>query len=377
MAKVKAKAPDWNGLMYKTVAAVLAAVVGAVATYLAVPPKVKEVEKIVIKTAEGVDYTPTFGWEKDPEVIARNLDAEKTLQFAETPAGKAVQGDADAFLWRAVRKAANKPDDWYPNINQGSVGSCVGAGNKHSVDVLTAVQIINGAPEQWKPVSAEVIYAFSRVEIGGGRISGDGSVGAWAADALRVKGVLPMEVIGGHDLSEYSASRARSWGRTGVPDTLEPTAAQHPVKTTALVRSAEDVKRAILQGYPVPVCSDQGFRMERDANGFCRASGTWYHCMAIIGYRADKKAFFILNSWGDQAHTGPVWPADAPKAGFWVDWPTVDRMARQGDTFALSDAVGFPARKIPLNWLIQARPVRVRDLFARFNDPIPEARLLW
>jgi hypothetical protein len=245
------------------------------------------------------------------------------------------------------------------------------------VDVLTAVQIGAGNAAEWKPVSAEVIYAFSRVEIGGGRISGDGSVGAWAADALRIKGVLPMEQIGNYDLSRYEASRARAWGRSGVPNELEPTAAQHPVKSTALVRSAEEIKRALLQGYTVPVCSDQGFRMERDRDGFCRPQGTWYHCMAIIGYRSDRNAFFILNSWGDEAHTGPVWPADAPKAGFWADWNTVDRMARQGDTFALSDATGFPMRKMPLNWLIQARPARERDLFARFHDPIPEARLSW
>lgn len=50
-------------------------------------------------------------------------------------------------------------------------------------------------------------------------------------------------------------------------------------------------------------------------------------------------------------------------------------MVRQGDSFALSDAVGFPARK-PNDWLIQAEPKRVRDPFAvklgnKIEDALP------
>ena len=69
---------------------------------------------------------------------------------------------------------------------------------------------------------------------------------------------------------------------------------------------------------------------------------------------------FCLNNWGDQAHTGPTFPGDAPVAGFWVDAAVVERMVKQGDSFALSDAVGFPVRK-PNDWLIRANG---RDEFA-------------
>ena len=142
----------------------------------------------------------------------------------------------------------------------------------------------------------------------------------------------------------------------------------HPVKGSALVKSWADVKRAIQQGYPVSVCSNQGFRMERDDTGRCRPQGTWAHCMAIIGVRSGpNEGAFILNSWGDRAHTGPVWPADAPVAGFWADAAVVDRMARQGDSFALSDLVGFPSRKVPLNWFI-VRPT-IADPFAHRGIP--------
>lgn len=365
MAKSKtSESKRWWGLAYKT-AAILAAIgIGFIARWAGVEPK------IVIKTVEvqsETDYTPTMGWHRDDDQISANLDPERTVQFVQTPAGRAVMADdEDVLLYRAVRKAAGLPPDEYPNVNQGSVGSCVGAGNKHCVDALQAVQIGNGARFDWKPVSLEVIYAGSRVEIGGGRIRGDGSVGAWAAKWLKDYGVVPMEQVGEYDLTSYSASRARSWGRTGVPDDLEPAARQHPVKGTALVKSWQDVDRAIRQGYPVSVCSNQGFTMDRDREGFCSRQGTWNHCMAIIGVKGGRRpGGFVLNSWGDKAHTGPRYPDDAPPAGFWADADVIDRMVRQGDSFALSDAVGFPSRKLP-DWFVERRPARNRplDLFA-------------
>ena len=316
-----------------------------------------------------------MGWVHDTDAISDNLDPVKTLQFAATPAGKAaLAGDEDVLLWRAVRKVNARAPPWYPNIDQGSVGDCVGAGTKHAVDALQAVQIASGKRAEWKPVSLEVIYAGSRVEVGGGRIRGDGSVGAWAAKWVSQWGVIPMEKIGDYDLSTYSQSRARSWGRSGVPNDLEPVAREHPVKGAALVTSWQDVDRAVRQGYPVIVCSDQGFRMERDRDGFCSPRGTWPHCMAVIGVRGGRRpGAFILNSWGDKAHTGPTYPDDAPVAGFWADADTISGMVRQGDSFALSDVTGFPSRQLP-DWFVEARPARNRplDLFAQL-----EVSLAW
>ncbi len=340
-------------------------VASALATREGCPRTVEVLRTIEVLVPVLDEFTPTQGWVEEPDEIAANLDPAKTLQFSETPAGKAVMGDEDVYLWRAVRKAAKLDGAAYPNINQGSVGSCVGAGYKHGADAVQATAILRGEAFAWKPVSAEVIYAGSRVEIGGGRISGDGSVGAWAAKWVRDYGLVPMERHGSLDLSAYSAARAREWGRrgAGVPDELEPLAKSHPVKTTALVRTASDVKRALSQGYPVVVCSNQGFTMSRDARGFARPQGTWAHAMCFLGWRNDRAGAFCLNSWGDQAHTGPVWPADMPVAGFWVDEQTVGRMVAQGDSFALSDVSGFPSRNPPLDWFIRAQDrVRVRPM---------------
>lgn len=305
----------------------------------------------------GGEVHPAFGWVDKPDDVKAVVAAAGIPDFADTPAGKAVQGDEDRFLWQAVRKVNDRGPPWYPDVNQQSVGCCVGCGYKHSVDVCQAIQILSGRAAEWKPVAVEVIYGGSRVEVGGGQIGGDGSVGAWAAKWCRDYGVVPMAKYAGADLTEFSPARARQFGSRGVPADIEAEARKFPVKSTALVKTWEDVKRAVAQGYPVAVCSNQGFTMTRDAAGFARPSGQWAHCMAIIGVRGgDRPGAFVLNSWGDQAHTGPVWPADMPVAGFWADAATIDRMVRQGDSFALSDMVGFPSRNPDDWWFIRAEP---------------------
>lgn len=303
------------------------------------------------------------GWHHDPAVAAAAL-ADVDRHFDRTPAGRAALGDEDVFLWNAVRKVANRGPPWYPNINQGPVGCCVGAGWKHAVDVCQASQILSGRRAEWKPVSAEMIYAVSRIDVGRGQIRGDGSVGDWARQAVEKFGVVPMEKVGGTDLTEFSPQRAKDWGSRGAPSDVKAAGRDHLVKASTLVKTWADVKRAIQQGYPIAVCSNQGFVMQRDRNGFARPSGTWAHCMSIHAVRVNPPGAFVLNNWGDDAHTGPVWPPDMPVAGFWADPQTIERMVAMGDSYALSDVAGFPAR-VP-DWFIRVPVIRDRFPGAMF-----------
>jgi len=218
-----------------------------------------------------------------------------------------------------------------------------------------------------------VIYGGSRVEIGGGKIRGDGSVGAWAARFVSKYGVIARGKYGKYDLQSYDEARCREYGSRGVPDDLEPVAKQHPVQSVSNVRSWDECKAAIRNGYPVAVCSNQGFTMHRDADGFCRASGTWAHCMAIVGVRGGSRpGAFLLNSWGPNAHTGPRGPGDPSPAGFWAEAPVVDRMLKQGDSWAFSHAVGFPARK--LNWYAGRESSKFQVSSSRFLNQLPSWR---
>jgi hypothetical protein len=208
--------------------------------------------------------------------------------------------------------------------------------------------VMDRANEEFKDIAEEVTYAGSRVEIGKGRISGDGSVGAWAAQFVQKWGVVAREVHGKYDLTNYDQARCRAWGRTGVPDDLEPTARNHPVSSITQIKTLDELKKALSQGYGVAVCSDQGFSYQRDARGVARAQGSWAHCMCIDGYHTDEngKLFFhIENSWGDKTHTGPTGWGNPSTAGFWADSATVQRMLNAGDTWAFSGVKGFPARE--------------------------------
>lgn len=345
-----------------TAVGVLTLITSVLTAVLAAWPKaiitVETVKEVEVKRADLPQLVLTAGWIKDPEEVERVRSVNGLPNFGDTPAGKAALAtDGDVYLWDAAKEVTG---DVLPARNQLQVGSCVSFGTAAAVEHLICVQIVEAKrasrpPPEFKALCQEVIYGGSRVEIGGGRISGDGSVGAWAAQFIAQYGVVPREKIEGYDLTAYSETLCRQFGRSGVPAKLEAVAKQSPVKGTALVSSAAEAEKAIRQGYPLAVCSDQGFTYQRDRDGFCNPSGMWNHCMAIVGVKGGSRpGFFVLNSWGPTAHTGPRFPADAPVGGFWADRAVVERMLKQGDSWAFSDAVGFPSRE--LDYFIRAEP---------------------
>lgn len=347
--------------------------------YVTKPPKVETIETVVQGPEKRDTTLPAMGWINDQELIQSFNQQVNTPYFGDTPAGKAVMGDdEDRFLWRAVRKSGKYTGYHYPNINQEYVGCCVGAGWKHGCDVAHGINIQRGHRATFKTVSAEVIYGGSRVEIGGGKLRGDGSTGAWAKEFVLRYGVVAMENYPEVDLSVFSPDRARSFGSKGVPAGIEALAKQFPIKEAAIVKTAAEGIKAIQQDYPIPICSNVGFNNadgttgSRDKNGFCKARGTWNHCMVVIGYRKAiggvPAGVFILNSWGDDAHKGSIWPEDAPVAGFWIDIPTFERILKQNDSYAISAVTGFPSRKpTPQDWYSQAEPARRDTEVARRN----------
>jgi hypothetical protein len=288
-----------------------------------------------------------FGWIRDPQASESIASKLPCPRFQDTDAFRNDEpGPDDVYLWDACRKVTG---DLLPPRDQGSVGACVGFGTAAAVEHLMCVQAAVAARETFRELAPEIIYAGSRVEIGGNRIRGDGSVGAWAARFVHDYGVLPRDNYRRLDLTIYDAKRCRSLGRTGVPDDLEPIAKEHPVRAITNVRSFEECRAAIRNGYPMIVCSSQGFTMTRDADGFCQPSGTWMHCLAIVGIRGgDRPGAFLLNSWGAKTHSGPRGAGNPSPAGFWADAEIVDRMLHEGDSWAFSEFEGFPARK--LDW---------------------------
>jgi hypothetical protein len=227
------------------------------------------------------DFKKLHGWRRDPGEVARALAGLKRPHFATAAPHLARSGAGKTVLLYKAFKDVN--GGRYIDYPAQAIGDCVSQSFGHGIDLLEAVQIGTGkAPQRFQQTATEAIYGMARVDVGGLRGSyEDGAVGAWAATAVNKLGTLGREAVG-----PYDGDRAKDWGAHGVPAALAARAGAYKVHTTSLVTTFGELKDALANGYPVTVCSDQGFTEERDADGFCAPEGTWAHCMLIVGAAA-------------------------------------------------------------------------------------------
>lgn len=249
------------------------------------------------------------------------------------------------LLHKYVEKVAGK----IPIANQG-IGDCVSHAGANAVDHTYCAQIATGSGEIWTGRTAsEVLYGFSRVEIGKRQLgNGDGSCGAWLAEALKTKGSLPRKKYDTIDLTNYDSKRAKEWGYKGVPDSIEPAAFENRILTAALITSYYQAIDALWNGYAIVVCAGQGFTNVRDKDGFARPQGRWNHAQAIIGYDDDYKrpGVLVLNSWGPNWITGPK-RHDQPDGSYFVDADDIEKMFTSfNDSYAISGYDGFPGQDL-------------------------------
>jgi hypothetical protein len=349
-----------------TLTTVLAAMTALVGRYTAPipPPPPPVVERVEVPVWMSSEH-PESGWVSDPDAVAAVVAQLDVKVFADTPAGEIPVRDLPKFVygWKPYAQLFGRPP---PVKNQGDLGSCVSFGTNTAAERTLSGEIVrrNGAKDEFSLFAEEATYGGSRVEVGGGRIRGDGSVGAWAAEFVTKWGMVPRQKYPEADLTEYSTARGRDWGRGGVPAWAEAVARKFPIKSTTQVKDWVEAKKALAQSYNVAVCSNQGFARQRDSRGVARASGSWAHCMCLDGYHVDENGSeygHSTNSWGGSYHTGPVGWGEPNGDGFWADSSVIDRMLRQGDSWAFSGVTGFP-RRAPLDWA--ARKVHDRDLIA-------------
>jgi hypothetical protein len=283
------------------------------------------------------------GWIHDPLAVSQVAELQPEPRFGDTPAGMDNTPLPDhVFLWDAARKVLGH---LLPPRSQGSIGTCVSFGTARAVELTMLCEIAAGEHEHFREVCTEPIYGGSRVEIGKGRLGrGDGSIGAWAAEFVKSYGIMERAVHGSYDLSEYSVELSRKWGNAGIPADIEDLSRLHPIRAITEINSWEEAKRALASGYGISVCSNQGFSMDRDRDGFARPRGRWAHCMALTGYQTGRREGGRLdNSWGPSVHTGPVGAGDPGPEGFWADADVIDEMLSQNDSWAFSAFDGFPS----------------------------------
>ncbi len=292
-----------------------------------------------------MDFFNLNGWFHDPEEVERQLAMMPRPLFAGAAPRLVGSGTGKTTLLYKAFKDVNKGS--YIDYPAQTIGDCVSHGFGHGVDLLEAVQIAIGRKnEAFHQTATEAIYGLARVDIGGQRGSySDGAVGAWAARAVSTFGTVDRDLVG-----PYDGSRAKAWGAKGIPPAVKAQAIKHKVLTTSLVSTYEELEDALANGYPVPVCSNQGFALTRDEEGFCRPHGTWGHCMLLVGVRAgDRPGACIFQSWGPEMPSGPL-ALDQPPNSFWADRDVVAEMLSMQDSWAISQFDGYPGQEIPDHW---------------------------
>jgi len=246
------------------------------------------------------------------------------------------------LLYKAWQNALGN----FPDYPAQQIGDCVSFGHGHGNDLLQSIEIGLGQPLVYRETDTEFIYAASR-EVAGILGSGDGSYGAAAVKAMTTLGTVSREMLGTD--GAYSGDRAKAWGDTGPPPSVQNEAASFKLGAAALVSSWDDLVAAITNGYPVTICCDQGFDLTRDQDGFCAQSGTWGHCMVIAGVRFDRPGACILQSWGPDVPQGPL-ALGQPDWSFWAEQSVIAAILNEGDSWALSKAPAFKNRELPPAW---------------------------
>lgn len=308
------------------------------------------------------------GWIENPHEVEATIKTMQSPIFALAPGADELSADENknVLLYENVRAICNADA---PKGPQG-IGDCVSwaYGNltnyTQCVQMSTALRDANllgaSAAEQseflksqglptYEEIATESIYALSRVEVGGQRNSySDGSVGAWAAKAMTQYGVLSrpaLERLG--QPGKYDPKRAKTWGAKGLPDEFEPVAKLNPFKIMSMVTSFSEAAKLIANGKPVAVCSNRGFSMTRDRQGFCSPKGIWYHAMLFMAVRWDRPGLCCSQSWGQNTPSGPT-DLGQPDNTFWVDEKVVDYMLSQKDSFAGSEFTHYESKDVSI-----------------------------
>lgn len=312
------------------------------------------------------EFIPTaFGWINDQQAvnstaaameIRRNLPVQFSQLAPQLMDDPVAADDSPVFLHQAEYDIVGL---WF-NPNQSTAGTCVGFGMTGAAqDTYLQELAMPGSTERWTgELAIEPTYAGSRVEVGGNRIRGDGSIGAWAAQFLtRGWGIITRGVYGPYDLSRYSIELCRSWGGRpeGLPKEIEDAARLHPISDAALISTGDELWAALGAGKGVGVCSNQGFDSPLDEHGFCEPRGMWPHCMrfrARFRHPRYGRSVLVGNSWDDYlragkrmvsylAADGSVRQFTMPPGHFCIPLSTASGMCAQRDTWGLAGVSGW------------------------------------
>ena len=252
----------------------------------------------------------------------------------------------------------------YPG-NRQVTGSCVGVSYGNIVMTLACVEAITlGEPEVALIPFWLLSYGRGRY-YGGSRSPGEGSQGSTQAKAAREDGDVPAKTAGlptwtTDDMLCWGKSAELSWSDGDAQQTMAllPQSRRHLVKTTAQCADHNDVREALVNGYPCTAASmyaHNGGRVQGNPPVLlAKRGGSWSHQMGVIAWMEHPQfgeLFYLMNQWGKGAHGQD--PFGAPLGGVWITSSDMDYICRD-EVFAYSQRQGYPAPapdKIPWIYL--------------------------
>ena len=257
----------------------------------------------------------------------------------------------------------------YPNCLPGGAqgrGDCVSWATRNACLGTMCAEINSGLPdeESGRPEGAPEL---SPEAVANGVLSteafynwrGHSGDGWYCSDAARVamtksglwlrKNYAELNL----DLTTYSAKNAGRYGGSSPPAAWLAVGSDHLVRTSAVLKSYEELRDMLANGYGISSCGSEGFSDQRDANGVSRRTTSWAHAM---GYLAcdDRPAIIKLykeplvlvqNSWGNW-NEGPrkIYGTNIniPVGSFWARWSEI----KNRDMIAFSSVTGWPRQKL-------------------------------
>ena len=215
------------------------------------------------------------------------------------------------------------------------INNCVSHATRNACDISRAVEIdLHKQREGWIARGAtEAIY-------GARGHGGQGMSCARAATFVSETGgiIVRKNYPGAADFSKYNGNLGAGWGGRGLPDKVIDLANDHQIKTVSLIKTVEEARDALANGYGLAVCSNVGFSNKRDKQGIAKRSGSWAHAMAWIACddTGSEPLFLVQNSWGKWNDGGhPDW-GPIPDGSFLITADVASNMLAQNGSYAFS-----------------------------------------
>lgn len=330
------------------------------------PPEFKTAEECVrYYETDGIGCMPDPEGAEECEAQEDGVfaDAAHKYGIADSGAGKLI------LAYDTVWKVSGR-NDWFHGSKSQPTGDCVSRSNSHALITSLACSVYNGKGS-WPEIPESLYQTGMPFSPTGTYWLKHGGVSGWSCSAAAARskdgiGIVVAKPYSNPNIGnlltpqEYKTSSIGKYTRSGPPSDVVADLDDHKAVSYSRIRSFEEIRDALANGYGVSSCGGQGFSKTRDANGVSRRSGHWSHAMAYVGTDDTKWAHdnyggplvLVLNSWGVSWIHGPRkvqgkddYP-EIPKGSFWARWSEV-----QGrDCYTFSAVNGFPPQKLaPLN----------------------------